>query len=144
MTDASLPISPPPTDVPAPAGKTAPTYPDGADLLVRSAAHDEGFWDRHPAVERYRVVVAPEQADATEWRVLVWLKPSSEPLHQDAGESAPLDRPADLDFVFDTAHDAAILANHPDVVAKAEDLQVNAHATGAERRLRLWLTEARP
>lgn len=142
MTDASLPPSSPPADDLA--AKTATEYPDGADLVVRTSAHDEGFWDRHPAVERYRVLIAPERAGASDWEVLVWIKPSSEFVAPvDSGEAAPPDRAADLDFVFDTAHDAALLASHPDVIARAEDLQLNEHATGAERRLRLWLADAR-
>lgn len=140
MTDASLPIEPTPVD--APPMKTPPTYPDGADLLVRAATHDEQFWDRHPRVERYRVVITPERVDDAQQQVLVWLKPAAEPVIAEPALISPPDRPADLDIVFDTVHEAALLADHPDVIARQDDLEVNAHADGAERRLRLWLRKA--
>lgn len=138
MTDASLPISP--TPVEAPAAKAIPSYPEGADLLVRTAPHDEQFWDRHPAVERYRVVITPERVDDPQWQVLIWLKPT---LAQglETPEASPPERPADLDLAFDSAHDAELLSGHPDVVARQADLQLNEHATGSERRVRLWLRD---
>lgn len=143
MTENSLPISQ--TPAAAPAEGSPPAYPEGADLLVRAAPHDQQFWDRHPRVDRYRVVVAPEHADDPEWQVLLWLRPSAAPLgstDQDGDRPPPPGRPADLDLVFDTTHEAALLADHPDVVAAQPDLQVNGLATGAERRLRLWLRDA--
>jgi hypothetical protein len=141
MTDASLPISPTPAD-PAPT-KPAPDYPEGADMMVRVRAHDEQFWDRHPAVARYRVVMTPARVDDPEWQVLLWLNADVEPAQPAPSDpTSPPDRPADLDLVFDTAHDAGLLAGHPDVIASQADLQVNAHADGAERRLRLWLRDS--
>jgi hypothetical protein len=119
----------------------APTYPDGADLLVRSGAHDTAFWDRHPDVERYRITVH-EQQDGDQSDVLVWLKPGvclDASQGFDDGLPPPPARPADLDFTFDSAHDPGFFERHPDVIARQWDLQLTDHADGALRRLRLWL-----
>ena len=126
----------------ADSGQTAsPTYPDGADLVVRSGAHDAAFWDRHPDVERYRITVRTQQEDELS-DVLIWLKPGARLDADQAVEDTlapPPARPADLDFTFDTSHDPRFLERHPDVIARQWDLQLTDHADGALRRLRLWL-----
>jgi hypothetical protein len=118
----------------------APTYPDGADLVVRTGAHDTAFWDRHPDVERYRITVQTQQ-DSDLSDVLIWLKPGvrldADPVFEDGPE--PPERPADFDFTFDTAHDPGFFERHPDVIARRWDLALTDHADGAVRRLRLWL-----
>jgi len=144
MSD-SLPIDPTPGGDSAVAVAAAPTappaYPDGADLGVRAKPHDATFWDRHPAVERYRVI-APPGAPRDDWTVLVWFKPEAVAGSPGREPGAPPDRAADLDLTFSTAHDVALLTAHPDVLAYHGDLQVTERADGAERRLRLWLAEA--
>ena len=128
-------------DAPTPNG-TDPhlDYPEGADLVVRTAATDTAFWDRHPWVERHRLQIRDGHARDAEQVVLIWLKAAPTLTLPSAPEAAvPPDRPADLDLSFALAHDAALVADHPDVVASHADLQVNPQASGAERRLRLWL-----
>lgn len=124
--------------------RARPVYPEGADLMVRTTKLNDAFWNRHPHVERYRLEIKDGHAGDLEQNLLIWLRPSAAPTSPpDAEVRAPLDRPADLDLTFDTAHDGALLADHPDVLARHLDLQVNAHADGAEQRLRLWLHDSK-
>lgn len=129
------------TDILSPVDNVDTPCPEGADLAFWAKAHDQSVWDDHPEVERYRVIITPEHPDA-DWQVLIWTKPPTEEQARPAAEisSTPPDRPADLDLRFDAQEDGAFFLRCPGVAARQFDLQLNEHANGAERRLKLWLS----
>lgn len=128
------------SDPAAAAPIAAPEAPEGADLLVKAAPHDAGFWDAHPEVDRYKVTMHAGEADLTEWTVLVWLKPDSGqgPARIAANADIPT-RPADAAFVVHAAHDLEVFGRHPGLAAWRVDLQLNEDGPGAAHKVQVWM-----
>jgi len=116
----------------------APEAPEGADLLVHGRPHDEGFWDRHPDVERYKVAMKAGQANLDDWTVLVWLKPgvAADATGPATGEIP--DRAPDATFVVHAAHDLTLFSRHPDLVAWRVALGLNEDGPGAVHTVEVW------
>ncbi|CAN5485592.1 hypothetical protein BH10PSE3_BH10PSE3_03880 [soil metagenome] len=118
----------------------APQAPEGADLLVIATPHDESFWDLHPDVESYKVVMRAGEADLEEWTVLVWLKPQvgQEPSVVAANDDVP-SRAADAIFTVHAAHDLEFFGRHPGVEAWKVDLQLNEAGPGSSHKVHVWM-----
>ena len=119
----------------------APQAPEGADLLIKAAPHDQGFWDRHPDVERYRLETHTGATDDALWTLLVWLKARpGEGVGRVAANGAHPTRPADAEFVVHSAYDQEFFGRHPDVEAWTMTLQLNDDGAGSVRKVQVWMT----
>lgn len=119
----------------------APQAPEGADLLVTATPHDERFWDLHPDVDTYKVVMHAGEADLEEWTVLVWLKPQVELARSLVADNTDVpSRPADATFTIHAAHDQEFFGRHPGLEAWKVDLQLNEHGPGAARKVQVWMS----
>ena len=118
----------------------APQAPEGADLQVTATPHDASFWDLHPDVETYKVVMPAGAADLEEWTVLVWLKPQGgqEPPVVAANRDVPT-RPSDATFTIHAAHDQEFFGRHPGVEAWKLDLQLNEAGPGSSHKIQVWM-----
>ena len=117
----------------------APEAPEGADLLIQGRPHDEGFWDRHPDIERYKIEMKAGEADVQDWRVLIWLKPGVDEGAQGAPDKAEIPaRPADATFVVHAAHDLSFFSRHPDLLAWRVALSLNEDGPGAVHSVEVW------
>ncbi len=121
----------------------APPAPEGADLMVIATPHDESFWDLHPDVETYKVVMHAGEADLEEWTVLVWLKArvGQEPSVVAASNDVP-SRPADATFTIHAAHDQEFFGRHRGVEAWKLDLRLNEAGPSSSHRVQVWMAPA--
>ncbi len=123
----------------------APAAPEGADLLVRGKPHDEAFWDQHPDVESYRVMMKAGQANLEDWDVLIWLKPDVDTQAEGLVPQAEIPgRAADATFVVHAAHDLGFFGRHPEVEAWRAAISLNEQGPGAVHTVEVWMKPALP
>jgi hypothetical protein len=126
-------------DPAAPASSTAPTA-EGADLLIKTGPHDEGFWNRHPDVARCEVTMRADRSPIDDWTVLIWLKPgdSPPPAAIDTNGAIP-PRSADAEFVVHSVHDMGFFSRHPDLVAWRISLSLNEDGPAGTHYVQVWM-----
>lgn len=127
------------------AAMPAPAAPEGADLLIRGKPHDQAFWEQHPEVETYRVIMKAGQANLEDWDVLIWLKPDVATDAARLSHKAEIpERAADATFVVHAAHDLGFFDRHPEVDTWRAAISLNEQGPGAVHTVEVWIKPACP